>query len=553
MPSDLGIDEVLQHVQSTISTKQNLDLLKPYMKDEIFAALNQMHPCKAPGPDGMHAIFYQKFWHIVGDDVTSFVSDILHGYSSLDLVNRTNIALIPKVNEPKTTAEFRPISLCNVLYKLVSKALVMRLKLILPGIVSENQSAFVPGRLITDNALIAMELFHTMKKRSKGRKGTIALKLDMSKAYDRVEWGFLHDSILFARSNRRECEAIVDILNKYEVASGQKINYEKSEVSFSKGVRQGQRDELMSVLNMRQVDRHEKYLGIPTVVGRSKKAIFAAILDRMWKKLQGWKEKLLSRAGKEVLLKAVIQAIPTYLMGVYKFPCSVVEKIGSAMARFFWGQKGMRRKVHWRSWAAMCTPKCLGGMGFRDLSVFNDALLGRQAWRLVFKDGSLLSKVMKAKYYPNCDFLDASLGYAGSYSWRSIWSSKSLVKEGVIWRIGNGSTVNVWRDPWVADELGRFITSKPCEGINQVSDLIDFSRFEWNEDLISAHFNERDQKCILTIPLSLREPKDLLTWAFSNDGLYSTKTAYMLGKGCNMDDFHRVWRTIWGLEVTPKV
>ncbi|XP_021738796.1 uncharacterized protein LOC110705261 [Chenopodium quinoa] len=174
---------------------------------------------------------------------------------------------------------------------------------------------------------------------------------------------------------------------------------------------------------MRRVDRHEKYLGIPTAPGRSKRVVFEALLDRIWKKLQGWKEKLISRAGKEVLLKSVIQAIPTYLMGVYKFPCLVIEKINSAMARFFWGCSDTRRKTHWRSWSTLCTPKCLGGMGFRDLSVFNDALLGRQAWRLVHNENSLLSKVMKAKYYPNCSFLEASLGHAGSYSWQSVWSA----------------------------------------------------------------------------------------------------------------------------------
>lgn len=126
----------------------------------------------------------------MGDDVFLFVSNILHGLVSPRRVNATNIALIPKIKNPSKAADFRPIALCNVIYKLVSKAVVMRLKDYLPGIITENQSAFVPGRLITDNALIALEVFHSMKHRNKSRKGTMAMKLDMSKAYDRVEWGF---------------------------------------------------------------------------------------------------------------------------------------------------------------------------------------------------------------------------------------------------------------------------------------------------------------------------------------------------------------------------
>lgn len=269
--------------------------------------------------------------------------------------------------------------------------------------------------------------------------------------------------------------------------------------------------------------------------------------------MQGWKEKLLSRAGKEILLKAVIQAIPTYLMGVYKFPSSVIHDIGSAMARFFWGQTGSQRKVHWRSWDAMCSPKCVGGMGFKDMAVFNDALLGRQAWRLVHKEGSLLERVVKAKYYPNTTFLDAYLGYGGSYSWRSVWSSKALLKEGLIWRIGKGSRVNVWTDPWVADGEGSMITTSEVEGITNVCELMDTTTLEWDTDLISSIFNERDQKCILTIPLSWRAPSDILTWAYSNNGLYSTKTAYMIGKGCNLDAIHTAWAEIWGMEASPKV
>ncbi|XP_074373950.1 putative mitochondrial protein AtMg00310 [Apium graveolens] len=143
------------------------------------------------------------------------------------------------------------------------------------------------------------------------------------------------------------------------------------------------------------------------------------------------------------------------------------------MAKFFWGDAGTKKKIHWRNWEVMCKAKCVGGMGFKDLKIFNDALLGKQAWRLVQQENSLLGRVMKAKYYHNCTFLESALGYSCSYSWKSIWSSKALLKEGLTWRVGNGSKINIWTDPWLADENGRYVMSDPVEDLNLVSELID--------------------------------------------------------------------------------
>ncbi|XP_021726597.1 uncharacterized protein LOC110693730 [Chenopodium quinoa] len=182
-------------------------------------------------------------------------------------------------------------------------------------------------------------------------------------------------------------------------------------------------EELLSILAMRQVDKHEKYLGIPTIIGKSKKMVFSALKDRIWKKLSGWKEIFLSRAGKEILLKSVIQAIPTYIMGVYKIPAGVIDDIHAMMARFWWGQEDDKRRVHWKSWKDLCTPKFLGGMGFRDLRVFNDALLGRQAWRLTSNPNSLLNRFFMRNTIREKNFLDARLGVGGSYSWRSVVKS----------------------------------------------------------------------------------------------------------------------------------
>ena len=129
--------------------------------------------------------------------------------------------------------------------------------------------------------------------------------------------------------------------------------------------------QVQSLLGVPEIKEYEKYLGLPTVVGRQKKASFNYIKDRVWGKLQGWKEKLLSQAGKEVLLKVVIQAIPTFAMSRFRLPVGLCQDIEMLAHRFWWGQRGERRKIHWKKWEVLCKPKEEGGMGFKDLCKFN--------------------------------------------------------------------------------------------------------------------------------------------------------------------------------------
>jgi hypothetical protein len=184
---------VLNAVNSTITLEDNNALTVPFSIAEFKEAVFSMDADKCPGPDGFNPGFYQHFWDLCGHEIFEAGCSWLESGSFPPNLNSTNIALIPKGESQTTMKDWRPISLCNVLYKIVAKVLANRLKPVLDKCISENQSAFVPGRSILDNAMAAMEIIHFMKSKTRGKKGEAALKLDISKAYDRIDWEFLKD------------------------------------------------------------------------------------------------------------------------------------------------------------------------------------------------------------------------------------------------------------------------------------------------------------------------------------------------------------------------
>jgi hypothetical protein len=187
-----AIDPVMmEKVQPRVSDVMNDKLNAPYTAEDVKKAIFSIGDFKAPGPDGLHAVFYKQFWDICGAEITQEVLLALNSGVIPEGWNDTTIVLIPKVDDPERITQFRPISLCNVIYKIISKMLAVRLKQILPDVIAPMQSAFVPGRLITDNVLVAYECVHSIKNKRAGNNGTCAVKLDMHKAYDRVEWIFL--------------------------------------------------------------------------------------------------------------------------------------------------------------------------------------------------------------------------------------------------------------------------------------------------------------------------------------------------------------------------
>ncbi|GAU22462.1 hypothetical protein TSUD_123490 [Trifolium subterraneum] len=186
-PIDGDHDLVLNLIQPRVTDDDNFFLTAPITKVEIQQALFQMHPDKSLGPDGFNPYFYQRFWEHCSDDIFSAASTWLErGYFPTSL-NETNICLIPKCDNPTSMKDLHPISFCNVLYKMISKVLANRLKCCLDKCASQEQSAFMESRSILDNALIATEVIHALKRKTQGRRGELALKIDISKVYDKVD------------------------------------------------------------------------------------------------------------------------------------------------------------------------------------------------------------------------------------------------------------------------------------------------------------------------------------------------------------------------------
>ena len=186
LPIHNGFPEILGEQQQLLQ--------RPFSKEEVKATIFDMALFKALGNDGFHASFYQKSWNIVGDSLCGFVLNFLETSLLPKGANETLLVLIPKVKHPNMISQFRPISLCNVGYKVITKTLTNRLKDIIPCITAPHESSFVPGCQIIDNILIYQEVLHSMSTKGT-RIGSMLIKVDLEKAYDRISWKFIQETL----------------------------------------------------------------------------------------------------------------------------------------------------------------------------------------------------------------------------------------------------------------------------------------------------------------------------------------------------------------------
>ncbi|KAL5555562.1 hypothetical protein UlMin_037798 [Ulmus minor] len=616
----VGVD-LSQLVSPTISHADNLNLVAIPGSEEIREVVFCMGSFKAPGPDGMPALFYKTYWDTVGPDVVRLVQDFFISNRLHPAINSTNLVLIPKVPNPTKLNHYRLISVCNIVYKVIAKILANRIKLLLPPLICPSQNAFVPGRSIHDNSVMVQEVIHSMRKK-RGSGGWMALKIDLEKAYDRMNWSFIwsvleafgfharwidwvrtccssvtmnvmingavfqsfrparglrqgdplspylfilcmeilsrlinskvdnlliqgfklargvpslqhlffaDDIFLFGKATTFEATQFKCCLDTFCAWSGQSFNSHKSNIFFSHNTRRELEQQITGILQFERIPILSTYLGLPLFRGKRIRD-FAFLLDKLDKKLAGWKAKLLSKASRLVLIKSVAQAIPNYVMQSTAIPKVVCEKMDSTMRSFWWGARDTSTKpLCLRSWDKICSPKSFGGLGLRRSYDMNHALLAKWSWDLISGKSSLCLSMLNGKYLQDTTFISVTAVPSDSLFWKAILAVKSLVLRGACIQVGTGSMVDFWLHPWVPKHP-LFRPQPICErgpGTLVVSDLLNPDG-NWNLQKLYTVFSPAD--CVLI--QSMHRPRlsgvDRWIWTHSSSGKFSTKSAYLL-------------------------
>ncbi|XP_048613351.1 uncharacterized protein LOC125587199 [Brassica napus] len=509
-------------------------------------------------------------------------------------LNDANICLLPKKEKPDEMSQFRPISLCNVSYKIISKVLCQRLKKVLPDRISETQSAFVAGRQITNNVLIAREMFHALRTNSGGRVKRMAIKTDMSKGYDRLEWEFISavlkkmgfsdtwiewimrcvssvkyhvlfngqprgnitpqrenqgkitgmrvsrasppvshllfadDSLFFCKVEPRECDEVMKALGTYGKASGQCINFEKSSLLFGKRIPGHVKDTLKLSTRITNEGGMGSYLGIPEDISGSKVRLFAFLKERLQNRVNGWTGRWLTRGRKEVLIKSILLALPTYVMSTLLLPLETCENLASAIAQFWWSSNPPKRGIHWVKWEQLCKSREEGGIGFRMIHEFNLAILGKQQWRLVQFPDSLLARVLRGRYFCFSSALRLNDVNNPSYGWRSIMAAKPLITLGIRKKVHSGNEIRMWEDPLIPT-----IPARPARPIAPVlhpmmpvSSLMIGNPKRWNTEMIENYVHREDIPLIQSLAISQDYQRDGYCWSYTKNGMYTVKSGY---------------------------
>ncbi|KAL2235456.1 UNVERIFIED_CONTAM: hypothetical protein Sindi_1277800 [Sesamum indicum] len=502
-----------------ITDEEANQLLLPLSADDVKQAVFDIADDKAPGPDGYSSRFFKAAWPVVGEEVMRAVLDFFSTEKLLKQINSTILALLPKVHTPMSVNDFRPISCCNVLYKIIAKLLVQKISVLLDKIVSPCQTAFIPGRSIGDNIMLAQELFSRYNQMRLPPR--CALKVDIRKAYDTVEWdfllavlqlfgfpptftrwieecvsttsfsiglngkphgffagarglrqgdplspylfvlvmealhlgflqriehdiqctyhwkcesskvfqmGFADDLLLLCRADLDSIRVFKEGLDWFAELSGLRLNVQKSHLIISRSA-QNLKDQMLDILGFQEGHLPMRYLGIS-----------------------------LSYAGRVQIIKYVLSALSLYWASAFILPKKVINEIEKRLRTFLW--KGTTSSGYAKvAWKDVCRPMDEGGLGFKDISTLNRALMSRKLCDVIQCDRTSIWVQWLYQDRLRERSIWTIREHGGSWGWRKILRLRPFLRAIVDYQIGNGDRFFVWQDPW--HHLGPLIERFP--------------------------------------------------------------------------------------------
>ncbi|XP_074299908.1 uncharacterized protein LOC141631086 [Silene latifolia] len=516
-------------------------LQAPFSEQDILHALPGMDGSKSPGPDGITPIFFHIFLPQIGHLVTLAILRFLNSGVMLKEWNNTLIVLIPKVDKPELISQYRPISLCNVVYCLASKCLANRLKLVIPSLISDSQQAFVPDRLMSDGFLIAHEIMHYLNKAKKGTNCYSVLKLDMHKAFDRVSWHFLmsvferfgfhttwgnliweYDAFICCKATPSSFEVLRDIFRSFE-ASSQMINLDKSFIKLSPNSPDDFKSHMTSILRMKDSSTFGTYLGVPVDLPKQKTTIFHGLIDKLTTRISSWSSLHLSQSSKLVIINSILLGSMAHILAAVPLPLAISRKLDSLIAAFWWSKDTSRRSIHWLSQQHLHALRDNGGLGIKSVMILGQVTLMKNFWRLHYKPNGLLAKYLTPKYRKDLPIPGLkSKVTQPSYVWKGVCRVVASCALALVWKVGNGASFDLLSSPWVQGQAPVWRRPHPPL-VPTISELV-LDNGSWNPRITFNLFAQFTAKDILAMEPPVLDSDDFLYWKYTEDGSYNVRS-----------------------------
>ncbi|GAU49942.1 hypothetical protein TSUD_408370 [Trifolium subterraneum] len=389
---------------NTLSADDNTSFLQPFVEEEVRDIIWSCDGNKSPGPDGFNLNFFKACWSIVKDDVMAFLTEFHENAFLPKALTASFLTLIPKKDHPQNLFDYRPICLIGSLYKILSKLSANRMKRVsMSVLVNGNPTAdFNVGRGLRQGDPLSPFLFLIV---AEGLTGLMrkAVELGKFKGYrlnNNIQFHILQfadDTILMGEGIWDHIWIIKTLLRSFELASGLKINFVKSKL-YGLNVDSRLLEAGSAFLSCRSEVIPFKFLGIPVGTNPRRQETWKPVVDAMIKRLNSWSSRQLSYGGRITLINSVLASLPLYFFSFFKAPCCVIKQLVRIQRNVLWGGGINYKKLCWVKWDQICLPKESGGLGVKNLELFNLALLSKWKWRLLSEGDAIWADLLRFRY-----------------------------------------------------------------------------------------------------------------------------------------------------------